>query len=97
MKQITQGQFSRGGKTYRNVSSPATAGTAVQITDILFDNGILKVSTDNGETFNTVVLPDGVTINKNTNGELQVVGITNGTGTLTFETIKNAISTEWEV
>lgn len=59
MKQLTQSEFKRNGKIYKNISSPATSGTQNQITDFVVDNGILKQSTDGGSTFVDVKTKQG--------------------------------------
>ena len=59
MKQLLQSEFNKGGKIYKNISSPETSGTQVQITDIVLDGGVLKLSTDNGATFIDVATLQG--------------------------------------
>lgn len=59
MKQLTQSEFKRNGKIYKNISSPATSGTQNQITDFVVDNGVLKQSTDGGSTFVDVKTKQG--------------------------------------
>lgn len=51
MKQLTQSEFKKNGKIYKNISSPATSGTQTQVTDLVYDGGVLKLSTDGGSTF----------------------------------------------
>lgn len=62
MKQLLQSEFNKGGKTYKNVSSPETSGTQSQVTTIVLDGSVLKISKDNGATF-----LDIVTTQSNTN------------------------------
>ena len=62
MKQLLQSEFNKGGKTYKNVSSPETSGTQSQVTTIILDGSVLKISKDNGATF-----LDIVTTQSNTN------------------------------
>lgn len=51
MKQLTQSEFKKNGNIYKNISSPATSGTQTQVTDFVYDGGVLKLSTDGGSTF----------------------------------------------
>ena len=62
MKQLLQSEFNKGGKTYKNVSSPETSGNQSQVTTIILDGSVLKISKDNGATF-----LDIVTTQSNTN------------------------------
>ena len=66
MKQLLQSEFNKGGKTYKNVSSPTTSGTQTQITNIVLDGGVLKLSTDNGTTFVLAVTQQGNELQNNT-------------------------------
>lgn len=66
MKQLLQSEFNKGGKIYKNISSPETSGTQVQITDIVLDGGVLKLSTDNGTTFVLAVTQQGNELQNNT-------------------------------
>ena len=59
MKQLTQSEFKKDGKIYKNISSPATSGTQTQITDLIDDNGVLKQSTNGGDTFNDIKTAQG--------------------------------------
>lgn len=59
MKQLLQSEFNKGGKTYKNVSSPETSGTQKQITNINLSDNLLKLSTDNGATFIDVATQQG--------------------------------------
>lgn len=59
MKQLTQSEFKKNGKIYKNISSPAPSGTQNQITDLIDDNGVLKQSTDGGSTFIEVETKQG--------------------------------------
>ena len=62
MKQLLQSEFNKGGKIYKNISSPETSGTQSQVTTIILDGSVLKISKDNGATF-----LDIVTTQSNTN------------------------------
>ena len=66
MKQLLQSEFNKGGKTYKNVSSPTTSGTQTQITNIVLDGGVLKLSTDDGTTFVLAVTQQGNELQNNT-------------------------------
>lgn len=55
MKQLTQSEFKKNGKIYKNISSPATSGTQTQVTDLVYDGGVLKLSTDGGNTFKDLI------------------------------------------
>ena len=59
MKQLLQSEFSKGGKIYKNISSPETSGTQTQVTNINLSNNLLKLSTDNGATFIDVATQQG--------------------------------------
>lgn len=59
MKQLTQSEFKKNGKIYKNISSPATSGTQTQVTDLVYDGGELKLSTDGGSTFVDVKTKQG--------------------------------------
>ena len=59
MKQLLQSEFNKGGKIYKNISSPETSGTQTQVTNINLSNNILKLSTDNGATFIDVATQQG--------------------------------------
>ena len=61
MKQLTQSEIKKNGKSYKNISSPATSGTQKQITDLLLDGDTLKASTDNGKTYKEVSSAGGGT------------------------------------
>lgn len=54
MEQLNQSEFHRKGKKYKNISSPETMGTQTQITNLVENNGILKCSKDNGDTYNQI-------------------------------------------
>ena len=66
MKQLLQSEFNKGGKIYKNISSPETSGTQTQITNIVLDGGVLKLSTDNGTTFVLAVTQQGNDLQNNT-------------------------------
>lgn len=102
MKQLTQSEFKKNGKIYKNISSPATSGTQTQVTDLVYDGGVLKLSTDGGSTFVDVTTAqetqiDDTTITKNTDNKLQAVGLKTNTTILTAEQIYLACSIEREV
>ena len=59
MKQLLQSEFNKGGKIYKNISSPETSGTQTQVTNINLSNNLLKLSTDNGATFIDVATQQG--------------------------------------
>lgn len=59
MKQLLQSEFNKGGKSYKNISSPETSGTQTQVTNINLSNNLLKLSTDNGATFIDVATQQG--------------------------------------
>ena len=59
MKQLLQSEFNKGGKIYKNISSPETSGTQTQVTNINLNNNLLKLSTDNGATFIDVATQQG--------------------------------------
>ena len=59
MKQLLQSEFNKGGKIYKNISSPETSGTQTQVTNINLSDNILKLSTDNGATFIDVATQQG--------------------------------------
>ena len=59
MKQLLQSEFNKGGKIYKNISSPETSGTQTQVTNIILSNNLLKLSTDNGATFIDVATQQG--------------------------------------
>lgn len=54
MEQLNQSEFRRKGKKYKNISSPETMGTQTQITNLVENNGVLKCSKDNGDTYNQI-------------------------------------------
>lgn len=62
MKQLTQSEIKKNGKSYKNISSPATSGTQKQITDLLLDGDTLKASTDNGKTYNELSSGSGTSV-----------------------------------
>lgn len=59
MKQLLQSEFNKGGKIYKNISSPETSGTQTQVTNINLSDNLLKLSTDNGATFIDVATQQG--------------------------------------
>lgn len=54
MRQLSTGQFNKNNKIYKAVSSPQSDASLTQITDIAMGGGNLKISSDNGVTFNDV-------------------------------------------
>ena len=70
MKQLLQSEFNKGGKIYKNISSPETSGTQTQVTNINLSNNLLKLSTDNGATFIDVATQQGNSNKSEINGLL---------------------------
>lgn len=74
MKQSTQTEIKKDGKIYKNISSPATSDTQTQITNLVDDNGVLKHSTDGGNTFTDIKTAQG-----NSNASAIAIETTNRT------------------
>lgn len=60
-KQTVTPIVKRKDRLFKTVSSPGSSGGKVQITDIVNDGGLLKVSTDNGDTFVDVTVKEAQT------------------------------------
>lgn len=55
-KNTVQPIVKRKGQILKTVSSPSTSGSKKQVTNIVLDNGVLKASSDNGDTFEDITV-----------------------------------------
>lgn len=55
-KNTVQPIVKRKGQILKTVSSPSTTGSKKQVTNIVLDNGVLKASSDNGDTFEDITV-----------------------------------------